>query len=171
MSTVEQIYRAGAGLPDWAEQVLQRRTYAVLATNNPDGSPQTVPLLYTFDGERFLFESRSTTRKVRNLTDRPHARVLVQGPPDDSCWIAAEGSAEIVGGAEAQRRNATVAERYLTDAGRVGWARTVAPVEDVSIALVPARWSWWSPEAMFEVISDHGYTEEEAAGWFLPMDA
>jgi hypothetical protein len=170
MSSVEQVYRAGSGLSDWADEVLKRRSYAVLATVNPNGSAQTAPVLFAFDGERFLFESRSTTRKVRNLVGRPQARVLVQGPPDDSCWIAAEGPTEVAGGAEAQRRNAIVADRYLTDAGRVGWARTIAPLDDVSIALVPERWSWWNPAAMFDVITDHGYTAEDVAGWFHPMD-
>jgi PPOX class probable F420-dependent enzyme len=170
MTYEQQVYRAGTGLPEWADEVLGRRAYAVLGTLRPDGSVHTVPLMYTFDGERFLFESRSTTRKVRNIEAHPRARVLVQGSIEHERWIAADGAAEVVYGQDAAKLNAAVVDRYLTEAGGAGWNATIAPLEDVTIVLRPERWTWWDIAGMLGAITAHGYTAEEAAGWFHPLD-
>jgi PPOX class probable F420-dependent enzyme len=170
MMDAQQVYRARHGMPEHAQEFLARRVYAVLATENPDGSPHTVPLMFVFDGERFLFESRSTTRKVRNVEATGHARVLVQNPPQMEGWIAAEGPAHVVSGDAAQRLNRHVAERYLTEEGRNGWAATMASVEDVTIILEPRKWSAWDVSAMFETIARHGYREEQAMAWFHALD-
>lgn len=170
MADEERVYSATTGMPDWAREVLDRRAYAVLGTNNPDGSVHTVPLMYVFDGERFLMESRSTTRKVRNIEACPRARLLVQGSLDHERWIAVDGAAHIERGEEAARMNALVVDRYLTDGGREGWDATIAPMEDVTIVVTPDRWTWWDIAEMMEVIGEKGYTAEEAAGWFHPLD-
>lgn len=170
MTDEQKTYGAGRGVPDWADEVLGRRAYAVLATINPDGSAHTVPLMFVFDGERFLFESRSTTRKVRNIDERARARVLVQGSVEHERWIAADGPARIVRGEEAARLNAMVVDRYLTPAGEAGWNATIAPMEDVTIALTPDRWTWWDIAGMIEVIGEKGYAADDAAGWFHPLD-
>jgi PPOX class probable F420-dependent enzyme len=170
MQTEQQVYASGQGAPAWADEVLHRRAYAVLATRNPDGSPQMAPLMYVYDGDRFLFSSRSTTRKVRNLRSRPWARVLVQGGIDHERWIAATGPTEIVDGAASHALNRQVGERYLTESGRVGWERTIGLMEDATIVLAPERWTWWDVAGMFEVIVEQGYTGEEAAAWFHPLD-
>jgi PPOX class probable F420-dependent enzyme len=170
MMSTQQVYRARHGMPEHAEEFLARRVYAVLGTQNPDGSPHTVPLMFAFDGERFLFESRSTTRKVRNVEATRNARVLVQNPPQMEGWIAAEGPAHVVRGDAAQRLNRLVADRYLTDEGHSGWASTVAPLEDVTIVLEPRTWSAWDVSAMFGTIVQQGYREEQAMAWFHPLD-
>lgn len=165
-----QVYGSGQGAPDWADEVLSRRAYAVLATRNADGSPQTAPLMFVYDGERFLFSSRSTTRKVANLLAHPWARVLVQGSIDHERWIAAAGPTEVIEGVASRALNRRVSERYLTAAGRIGWERTIAPLEDATIVLHPERWTWWDVAGMFGVILDHGYTEHDVAEWFVPLD-
>ncbi len=157
--------------PAWTERLLARRTYAVIGTENPDGSVHMTPLMYAFDGEVFLFESNTRTRKVRNLTARPRARVLVQGPTDEpESWVSAAGPTEIVTGQQAQELNATIVARYATEAGRRGWAATMGPLDDVTIVLHPERWWSWDIGATLQVMLDAGYTEAEVEGWFHPLD-
>lgn len=170
MGEISQVYAAGHGLPSWAAEVLERRTYAVLGTLQPDGAVHTVPLMYVFDGERFLMESRSTTRKVRNVQSDSRCRVLVQGSLDHERWIAADGRAHVVEGEDALRLNAEVVDRYLTDDGRRGWNATIAPLEDATIVLTPERWIWWDIAGMIETIAAQGYDPEEAVEWFHPLD-
>lgn len=150
-------------------EVLERRTNAILATENRNGSTQMAPVAFAFDQGRFLFESSATTLKVRNLKERPRARVLVEAPGGTG-WVAAVGSTEIVEGVDAQELNTRVIGRYLTEEGKAVWADTVAPLDDVTIVLTPERWSSWDASEMLNVIAKHGYPIERAADWFLPLE-
>ena len=170
-TTPPRPFRAREGDEDWTDDLLTRRTYAVLGTENPDGSVHMVPLMFAFDGERFLFETNAATRKVRNLEARPRARVLVQGIVDDmEAWVSAAGETEIVRGAEAQQLNRTVIERYTTEEGARGWTETMGPLDDVTVVLRPSRWWSWSLAATVEVMVEPGYDLEEVAAWFHPLD-
>ena len=60
-TTPPRPFRAREGDEDWTDDLLTRRTYAVLGTENPDGSVHMVPLMFAFDGERFLFETNAAT--------------------------------------------------------------------------------------------------------------
>lgn len=105
-----------------------RRTCAVLGTENPDGTVHMTPLMSAYDGDRFLFESNARTRRVRNLTARPRARVLVQGPSNEmEGWVSAAGPTEIVTGQQAQELNATIVARYATEEEVAGWFHPLDP--------------------------------------------
>jgi hypothetical protein len=128
------------------------------------------PVAFVFEDERFLFESSTTTLKVRNLRERPRGRVLVESPGGNG-WIGATGSTEIIGGEEAQRLNARVIGRYLTEEGRSVWADTVGPLDDVTIVLTPERWSSWDINRAL-LLDSHRKPESwvgaavRAPGWF-----
>ena len=171
---VHPSYRVKVGLSDWAQDVLRKRVYAVLATMKPDGSSHTIPVGFAFDGERLFIPSGSGTRKVRNIEADPRVRVLVQAPPaamGGDGWVAADGTAHIVGGDEAQRLNRMASDRYLTEAGQATYEEVMGPIMDVTIVVRPERWQMWSDSMMFESILERGYAEEEAANWFLPPES
>jgi hypothetical protein len=54
-------------------------------------------------------------------------------PLTEDGWVAADGTARVVRGKEAQRLNAIADGRYLTDHGKQVYADTVGPVMDVYI--------------------------------------
>lgn len=165
------IYRASQGLTPWARRVLNHRVEGVLGTVNPDGRPHVVPLWFSFDGERFLMPSGSTTRKVRNVEATARARVLVSAPPEtteQTGWVAADGSARIARGDEAIQLNASAVSRYVSEEGRDDYEKTFGPLTDVTIVLTPERWQTWDDSQMFGRILEHGYSAEEGASWFLP---
>lgn len=144
---------------------------AVLGTVNPDGSPHTVPVGYLFDGRRFLVASGSTTRKVRNVETNPRVRLIVMAPATSTDlgdrWVAATGSAQVVSEAEAQRLNALVLSRYLTEEGKRGFEKTFLPLLDVTIVMIPDRWQTWTEAGMLETAAEHGFTEADVADWYV----
>ncbi len=106
-------YRVQAGLTTWAQEVMEKRVHAVLSSINPDGSTHSVPVGFAFDGERFLIQSGSSTRKVRNVEADHRVRVLVQAPTEtmgQDGWVAADGRAT------AERRSC-VARRRSSSTG------------------------------------------------------
>jgi len=164
-------YRAGSVLSEWARRILDLPLDAVLGTINPDGSPHTAPVGFAFDGERILIASGSTTRKVHNLQSDPRARVLVMAqaasPGIDDGWVAADGTAELVRGTEALELCRRAVAPYLTDEGKRGYESVFLPVMDVAIIVTPERWQTWDVTAMLDTMAEHGYTEEDAARWYV----
>jgi PPOX class probable F420-dependent enzyme len=151
---------------------LAERRYATLATVDPDGSVHLTPVWYLFDGERFLFESFSGSRKVQNLERNPAASVVVDArAPGHERWVAASGTVEIVGGDEAQSLNADIRRRYLTDEALAD--SRVEPVfaagDDVTIMLMPARWRSWTAKDLDEQYFG-GLLGETSDRWFLPLE-
>ncbi len=80
---------------------------AHLATVNPDGSPQVVPVCFAFDGERFFSvidqkPKRATPerlRRVRNIAERPAVSLVVDRYSED--WgrlgfVLVSGRAELL---------------------------------------------------------------------------
>jgi nitroimidazol reductase NimA-like FMN-containing flavoprotein (pyridoxamine 5'-phosphate oxidase superfamily) len=50
---------------------LQQRHYAILATQNEDGSMHLTPVWYLFQGGRLLVGTSASSRKARNIAARP----------------------------------------------------------------------------------------------------
>lgn len=170
MST-HRAYRTKHGFPEWAPALLAGRGDAILATVNRDGSPHTAPVGFTFEDDRFLIPSGASTRKVRNLERDPRARVLVIASGVrglDDGWVAADGSAKVIRGDEAQELNARSVERYLTEEGREAFGRTFLPMMDVTVVITPRRWHSWDEAGMLATMAEHGYTPEDAARWYFP---
>ena len=151
---------------------LAERRYATLATQNRDGTIHLTPVWFLFDGERFCFESFSGSRKVNNLRRNPTASVVVDArPAGRERWVSASGSAEIIGGDEAQAMNSAIRRRYLTpealDDSRIEPA--FAASDDVTIMLVPTSWRSWSAEDL-DAQFFGGILGATPERWFLPVD-
>jgi PPOX class probable F420-dependent enzyme len=166
-------FQARSGLSDWARGVLGRRVYAVLATVNRDGSPHIVPVGFAFDGGRLLIPTVSGSKMVRNVEADARARVLVQAPGVTTGvdgWVAADGRAHVVRGAEVGDLRRFAEGRYLTEAGKRAYDAALAPAMDAVIVVDPARWTTWISSDVYASLRAQGYREEEIGGWFLPLD-
>ena len=64
----------GIALNDEIRRLLDGRHFAVLATINPDGGPQTSAMWVGRDGDDVLFSTVAGRRKHRNLERDPRAR-------------------------------------------------------------------------------------------------
>jgi PPOX class probable F420-dependent enzyme len=65
----------GIALNDEVRRLLDGRHFAVLATINPDGGPQTSAMWVARDGDDVLFSTVAGRRKHRNLERDPRASV------------------------------------------------------------------------------------------------
>ncbi len=70
-----------AQLSEAAKALLDAKTFAVVTTLQPDGSPQSSVVWVTRDGDDLLFSTVEGRRKHLNMVKDPRVSVLVN-PPD-----------------------------------------------------------------------------------------
>src|ERR671911_612972 len=71
------------------------RHFAVLATINPDGGPQTSAMWVGRDGDEVLFSTVAGRRKHRNLERDPRASVTILDSDDPYNYVELRGRAMI----------------------------------------------------------------------------
>lgn len=76
--------------------LVDERNYCVLATINPDGSPQTSVVWVTRDGDDLLFSTLRDRAKERNLRRDPRASVSVWSDADPEVYAEVRGTVTIV---------------------------------------------------------------------------
>ena len=160
--------RASRGLTDASRLLLERRLYAVLATQNGDGTPHLAPVMFLFDHERIVVETGAATRKARNVAARRHASVLVQTP--EASWVLGAGPATIVSGRDAVRHRDSIRSKYLTPAGRQACGQLLDEMDDVIILVDPTQWLSWNFAAFMERLAARDVDPTEADDWFLADD-
>jgi len=93
-----------------------------LATNDPDGRPHLVPIVFALDGETLYSavdekpKRSRTLRRIENARARPDVTVLVDHYEDDwrrLWWVRLRGRARVLDdGDEAERALRLLTERY-----------------------------------------------------------
>ena len=82
----------GITLDDEIRRLLDGRHFAVLATINPDGAPQTSAMWVGRDGDDVLFSTVAGRRKHRNLERDPRASVTVLDADDPYNYVELRGT-------------------------------------------------------------------------------
>jgi PPOX class probable F420-dependent enzyme len=72
-------------------KLLEGRNYAVLATVNPDGSPQTSAMWIGRDGDDLLFSTVEGRVKHRNMLRDPRVSVTVLDSADPENYVELRG--------------------------------------------------------------------------------
>ena len=85
----------GIELSDEALRLLGERNYAVLATVNPDGSPQTSVMWVGRDGDDLLFSTVEGRIKHRNMLRDPRVSVTVIDSADPENYVELRGRVSI----------------------------------------------------------------------------
>jgi PPOX class probable F420-dependent enzyme len=81
----------GIALNEEIRRLLDGRHFAVLATINPDGGPQTSTMWVARDGDDVLFSTVAGRRKHRNLERDPRASVTVIDSEDPYNYVELRG--------------------------------------------------------------------------------
>jgi len=157
--------------PEWAEGFLRGRHYAVLATHNEDGSIHLTPVWYVFEDGQLYVGTSSTSRKVRNVLERPTASIVVDTrTPGSECWVSATGPVQVLRGEASKAIHDKIMRRYLTEEARqhpvIGPA--MAAADDVTICLQPTRWGSWDLKSLD--VHFGGILARTPEKWFLPLD-
>jgi PPOX class probable F420-dependent enzyme len=85
----------GITLNDETRRLLDGKHYAVLATINPDGGPQTSVMWVGRDGDDVLFSTIAGRRKHRNLERDPRASVSIIDAEDPENYVELRGRVTI----------------------------------------------------------------------------
>jgi PPOX class probable F420-dependent enzyme len=85
----------GISLNDATIRLLDGRNYAVLATLNADGSPQTSAMWVGRDGNDLLMSTLQGRVKHRNILRDPRVSVTVHDAADPENYVELRGQAEI----------------------------------------------------------------------------
>jgi PPOX class probable F420-dependent enzyme len=85
----------GIRLSDSAIRLIDGRNYAVLATVNADGSPQTSVMWVGRDGDDLLFSTVAGRLKHRNMVREPRVSVTVIDSADPESYIELRGIASV----------------------------------------------------------------------------
>jgi PPOX class probable F420-dependent enzyme len=81
----------GITLNDEIRRLLDGPNFAVLATLNPDGGPQTSAMWLGRDGDDVLFSTVAGRRKHKNLLRDPRASVVVLDAEDPYNYVELRG--------------------------------------------------------------------------------
>lgn len=81
----------GIVLNDEIRRLLDGPNFAVLATLNPDGGPQTSAMWLGRDGDDVLFSTVAGRRKHKNLLRDPRASVVVLDAEDPYNYVELRG--------------------------------------------------------------------------------
>jgi PPOX class probable F420-dependent enzyme len=81
-------------IPESHAGILNKKSFAHVATLNADGSPQVTPVWADYDGEHIVINSAKGRKKDRNMRARPQVGVSVQDPDNPYRYLGVEGVVE-----------------------------------------------------------------------------
>ncbi|WP_433412024.1 PPOX class F420-dependent oxidoreductase [Microtetraspora malaysiensis] len=119
-------------LSDFARKILNAPNIGILATLNPDGSPQTSAVWVGIDGEDVVISSQAGRRKVLNLQRDPRASLSVVDRSDPERYVEVRGVAAVTED-EGRRLAVELAEKYEGPGAGEEYLRL--PPEDVRVAI------------------------------------
>lgn len=111
------------------DSLLKQTMIGFLSTLNKDGSPNTMPLWYEWDGEKILMFSAGNVGKIKRLRRDPRAALCIaEGVGIMEAWVSVEGSVEFIDDIQRARDFACqLAERYYdperAKAAIEGWSK------------------------------------------------
>ncbi|MEV0146885.1 MULTISPECIES: PPOX class F420-dependent oxidoreductase [unclassified Nonomuraea] len=125
-------------LSDSAKQILDAANIGVLATLNPDGSPQTSVVWVGTDGDDVVISSQAGRRKVVNLERDPRASLSVFDLADPERYVEIRGVATVTED-EGRRLAARLAEKYEGEGAGEAYLQLPPEAVRVTIRITPRR--------------------------------
>jgi PPOX class probable F420-dependent enzyme len=83
-------------VPDSHADLLEKPTFAHLATVRPDGSPQSSVMWFAWDGDRIRMTHTTTRQKFRNLAAEPRVALSIADPEDPYRFLEIRGVVESI---------------------------------------------------------------------------
>ena len=102
-----------ARIPAPYRDLLDKKSFAHLATVMPDGSPQVTPVWFEFDGTDILVNSAKGRIKDRNMRRDPRVALAISDPQNPYRHIAVRGKVVEVTEVGADEHIDRLAKKYL----------------------------------------------------------
>ena len=153
------------------QDFLRGRYIATLGTENADGALHMTAVWYLFEDGCLYVATSSRTKKVRNVTARRKASLMVDvRKPGTERGLTAAGNVELITGKQSEEINRRLHSRYLSAAAladpHVGPG--FAAFDDVTIKITPASWFTWDMAALDA--QAFGGRLGKSPGYMLPLD-
>jgi PPOX class probable F420-dependent enzyme len=116
-------------VPESFVDLLDRPTFAHLATLGPDGAPQTQVMWFVWDGERIRMTHTKTRQKFRNFQRDPRVALSIADPDNPYRFL------EIRGTVETLEDDDSVASFYQSLQQRYG---QTYPIADAAVRVIVA---------------------------------
>lgn len=127
-----------------AERRLREEQIIWLTTVRPDGQPQSVPVWFFWDGEKFLVYSQPGRQKLRNIERNPLVDLNLNSNAQGGEVVRVEGTVEIVEEAPPATEVPEYVEKYRDAIARIGFdPEGFARAFSVALRITPARWQVW----------------------------
>ena len=102
-----------AVIPESHRDLLEKKSFAHLATVMPDGSPQVTPVWFEYDGTHILVNSAKGRVKDRNMRRNPKVALAISDPENPYRHIAVKGKVVEVTETGADPHIDRLAKKYL----------------------------------------------------------
>jgi PPOX class probable F420-dependent enzyme len=93
-----------------------------LTTVRADGTPQSSPVWFVWDGTEFLIYSQPGRPKLRNIEGNPRVALNLNSDEGGDDIVTVSGAARIDLGAPPVKDNPRYVEKYAESLGRFGWS-------------------------------------------------
>lgn len=126
-----------------ATERLAKERIGWLTTVAPDGTPQTSPVWFLWDGDEILLYSLESPR-ARNIEDHPRVSLNLDGNGLGGDIVIVEGTARIDRDAPSAADNSAYLAKYLPVMDDRGWSpEWFAGRYCVPIRITPTRFRYW----------------------------
>ena len=114
-----------------------------LTTVNPDGSPQSSPVWYLWDGSNFLVYSRESAR-VANIQAHPQVGMNLDGNGEGGDIVVIEGIAHIEKSRPGVPENPAYLDKYGAAIAGYNWTpEWMAEHYPVPVVITPTKFRYW----------------------------
>jgi PPOX class probable F420-dependent enzyme len=113
---------------------------ASLATVRPNGRPHVTPVWYQFDGHEFILSTLREAQKVRNITWKGFASLVIHTAGAPFQHVIADGPARVGSPLDNVWRE-RLAVRYLGETAGRAYVRESGDWDVVAIHIRPVKWS------------------------------
>ena len=127
-----------------AERRLREEQSIWMTTVRSDGQPQSVPVWFLWDGEKFLVYSQPGRQKLRNTERNPRVCLNLNSNAQGGDVVRVEGTAQIVEDAPPATEVPEYVEKYRNAIARIGFdLEGFARAFSVALRVTPTRWQVW----------------------------
>ncbi len=149
MSVASEIYTARPTQEE-IDDVLGQSINGVVATLNPDGSIHLAYVLFLFESGKIYWETRSSTRKAKNVAANPTISFIVDGAAATGTHLmaTASGTTRILTGDTANQINHRLRAKYVIDEALPVVNGLWDDLDDVCIEITPGRWRSWTGKTL-----------------------
>jgi PPOX class probable F420-dependent enzyme len=105
--------RTTTRLPEQAKRILDKKTFAHLATLMPDGSPQVTPVWVDYEGDRIVVNTAEGRVKPQNVRNDPRVALSATDPDNPYEAVIVRGRVDEVTHEDADEHIDSMAKKYL----------------------------------------------------------